>query len=120
MLWHDTESEAAKAMFAIPEDEQTQLEQFLLRSQHLSHGRQISLAHPGQGPEKAHSPHQSPDPHRLGTVRRPDSGRVCAGPFKSAIPGAEVTILPRCAHLPMYEDTEGFVKAVTGFLTSQP
>jgi pimeloyl-ACP methyl ester carboxylesterase len=27
-----------------------------------------------------------------------------------------VTIMPRCGHMPMYEDPEGFVRAVTSFV----
>ena len=35
-LWHDPQSDVAKAMMAVPQDEKAQLEVFLIRSQHLA------------------------------------------------------------------------------------
>lgn len=118
MLWHDTESEMAKAMFAVPEDEQEQLEQFLLRSQHLATAGKFLWPIPDKGLKK-----------RIHRIKAPTlivwgqsdglAPAVYAQEFQKRIPGAEVTILQRCAHMPMYEDTDGFVRAVTAFLTRQ-
>jgi pimeloyl-ACP methyl ester carboxylesterase len=43
---------------------------------------------------------------------------VYAQEFQKRIPGSQVYILQGCAHLPMYEDPEGFVQTVSRFLSS--
>jgi len=118
MLWHDTESEAAQAMFAIPEDEQAQLEAFLLRSQHLATAGKFLWPIPDKGLKKRIHRIKAPT-HIVWGQSDGLAPVVYAKAFQDSIPGAEVTILQRCAHLPMYEDMDGFVKAVTGFLTRQ-
>ena len=40
---------------------------------------------------------------------------VYAQAFQERIPGSRMTIMPRCGHMPMYED-QGFVRTVTSFV----
>lgn len=117
MLWHDTESEMAKAMFAVPQDEQEQLEAFLLRSQHLATAGKFLWPIPDKGLKKRIHRIKAPA-HIVWGQSDGLTPAVYAQAFQKRIPGAEVTILPRCAHLPMYEDMDGFVSTVTDFLTS--
>jgi pimeloyl-ACP methyl ester carboxylesterase len=41
---------------------------------------------------------------------------VYAQEFQKRIAGSRVTIMPRCGHMPMYEDPAGFVSTVATFL----
>jgi pimeloyl-ACP methyl ester carboxylesterase len=107
----------AKAMFAVPEDEQEQLEAFLLRSQHLATAGKFLWPIPDKGLKKRIHRIKAPT-HIVWGQSDGLVSAVYAQEFQKRSPGAEVTILPRCAHLPMYEDIQGFVSAVTGFLTS--
>jgi pimeloyl-ACP methyl ester carboxylesterase len=43
---------------------------------------------------------------------------VYAQELHQRIPGSQVFIMPRCGHMPMYEDPEGFVRTVSAFLQS--
>ncbi len=114
-LWHDPESAVAKAMMAIPEDEQAQLEAYLLRSQHLATAGKFLWPIPDKGLKKRI--------HRLKAPTRIVWGQadglvpvVYAQEFQKRIPGSQVSIMPRCGHMPMYEDPEGFVTTVSTFL----
>jgi len=116
-LWHNPESDAAKAMFAIPEDEQEQLEAFLLRSQHLATAGKFLWPIPDKGLKKRM--------HRIAAPTHIIWGQsdgltpvIYAQEFQKRIPDSQVSILQGCAHLPMYEDSEGFVQIVSGFLSS--
>lgn len=46
----------------------------------------------------------------------PQLGRALA----DAIPGAQLVMLPRAAHVPMVDDPEGFQRALSGFLAGLP
>ena len=116
-LWHNPESDAAKAMFAIPEDEQEQLEAFLLRSQHLATAGKFLWPIPDKGLKKRM--------HRIAAPTHIIWGQsdgltpvIYAQEFQKRIPDSQVSILQGCAHLPMYEDPEGFVQIVSGFLSN--
>jgi pimeloyl-ACP methyl ester carboxylesterase len=114
-LWHDPNSEVAKAMMAIPEDEQAQLQAFLLRAQHLSTAGKFLWPIPDRGLKK-----------RIHRIKAPtlllwgqSDGLVppiYAQEFQRYLPGAKVAIMQRCGHMPMYEDPDGFVEQVAGFL----
>ncbi len=114
-LWHDPNSEVAKAMMAIPQDEQAQLEAFLLRSQHLATAGKFLWPIPDKGLKK-----------RIHRIKAPtlilwgqSDGLVpvvYAEEFHKRIPGSQVVVMPRCGHMPMYEDPEGFVSTVADFL----
>ena len=116
-LWHDPESDVAKAMMAIPEDEQAQLQAFLLRQQHLATAGKFLWPIPDKGLKK-----------RIHRVKAPtlilwgqSDGLVpvvYAEAFQKQIPGSQVSILPQCGHMPMYEDPAGFVSTVSAFLHS--
>jgi pimeloyl-ACP methyl ester carboxylesterase len=114
-LWHDPTSEIAKAMMAIPEDEQAQLEAFLLRSQHLATAGKFLWPIPDRGLKKRIHRVQAPTLILWGQ----SDGlvpAVYAQEFQKRIPGSQVSIMQHCAHMPMYEDPAGFVRTVTTFL----
>ena len=114
-LWHDPNSDVARAMMAIPQDEQAQLEAFLLRAQHLATAGKFLWPIPDKGLKK-----------RIHRIKAPtlilwgqSDGLVpvaYAQAFQQRIPGAQTTIMPRCGHMSMYEDPAGFVQAVADFL----
>ena len=114
-LWHDPNSDVAKAMLAVPEDEQAQLEAYLIRSQHLATAGKFLWPIPDKGLKKRIHRIQAPtlilwgQSDGLAPV-------VYAHEFHQRIAGSQVSIMPRCGHLPMYEDQAGFVSAVSGFL----
>jgi pimeloyl-ACP methyl ester carboxylesterase len=114
-LWHDPHSEVARAMMAIPQDEKAQLAVLLLRTQHLATAGKFLWPIPDRGLKK-----------RIHRIAAPtlilwgqSDGLVSslyAREFQQRIPGSHVTIMPRCGHMPMYEDTPGFVNQVVTFL----
>jgi pimeloyl-ACP methyl ester carboxylesterase len=114
-LWHDPSSDVAKAMMAVPQDEQAQLEAFLLRSQHLATAGKFLWPIPDRGLKK-----------RIHRIKAPtlllwgqSDGLVppiYAQEFHRHIPGAHIAMMQRCGHMPMYEDPAGFVKTVAAFL----
>jgi pimeloyl-ACP methyl ester carboxylesterase len=116
-LWHDPQSDVAKAMMAVPQDEKAQLEALLIRSQHLATAGKFLWPIPDKGLKK-----------RLHRIKAPtlllwgqSDGLVppiYAQEFQQRIAGARVEIMPRCGHMPMYEDPAGFVHTVTTFLHS--
>jgi len=114
-LWHDPNSEVAKTMMAVPQDEQAQLAAYLVRMQHLSTAGKFLWPIPDKGLKKRI--------HRIKAQTLIVWGQsdglapvVYAEEFHKRIPGSQVTILQRCAHMPMYEDPTGFVSAVSTFL----
>lgn len=114
-LWHDPNSEVAKTMMAIPQDEKAQLEAFLIRSQHLATAGKFLWPIPDRGLKKRI--HRITAPTLL--LWGQSDGLVpplYAQAFQKHIPGAQITIMPRCGHMPMYEDPMGFVSTVTTFL----
>jgi pimeloyl-ACP methyl ester carboxylesterase len=116
-LWHDPQSDVAKAMMAVPQDEKAQLEALLIRSQHLATAGKFLWPIPDKGLKK-----------RLHRIKAPtlllwgqSDGLVppiYAQEFQRHIVGARVTIMPRCGHMPMYEDAAGFVHTAVTFLKS--
>ncbi len=116
-LWHDPESDVAKAAMAIPEDEQAQLEAFLLRSQHLSTAGKFLWPIPDKGLKKRIHRIKAPT-HILWGQSDGLAPVAYAQEFQQSIPGSQVTIMPQCGHMPMYEDPAGFVSTVTSFLQS--
>lgn len=114
-LWHDPQSEVARAMMAVPDDEQEQLQAFLVRMQHLATAGKFLWPIPDKGLKK-----------RIHRVKAPtlvlwgqSDGLVpveYANAFQNAINGSQVSIMPRCGHMPMYENPAGFVEEITGFL----
>ncbi len=114
-LWHDPQSDVARVMMAVPQDEKAQLEAYLIRMQHLSAAGKFLWPIPDKGLKKRIHRIQAPtlilwgQSDGLAPV-------VYAQAFQERIPGSRVTIMPRCGHMPMYEDPAGFVRAVTRFL----
>jgi pimeloyl-ACP methyl ester carboxylesterase len=114
-LWHDPESEVAKTMMAVPEDEHAQLEAYLQRQQHLATAGKFLWPIPDKGLKKRIHRIQAPtlilwgQSDGLAPV-------LYAQEFHQRIPGSQVSIMPRCGHMPMYEDPEGFVRTVAAFL----
>ena len=114
-LWHDPNSEVAKAMMAVPEDEQAQLEVFLLRAQHLATAGKFLWPIPDKGLKK-----------RIHRIKAPTlivwgqsdglAPAVYAQAFQQHIAGSQVSIMQGCGHMPMYEDPDGFVSVVANFL----
>lgn len=114
-LWHDPNSEMAKAMMAMPEDAQAQLEAFLLRAQHLATAGKFLWPIPDKGLKK-----------RIHRIKAPtlilwgqSDGLVpstYAQVFQQSIAGAQVTLMPHCGHMPMYEAPQAFVEAIVNFL----
>jgi pimeloyl-ACP methyl ester carboxylesterase len=114
-LWHDPHAEVARAMMALPQDEQAQLEAFLIRSQHLAAAGKFLWPIPDKGLKK-----------RIHRIKAPtlvlwgqSDGLVppiYAQEFQRRITGAQVAMMQRCGHMPMYEDPAGFVKIVATFL----
>jgi pimeloyl-ACP methyl ester carboxylesterase len=100
-LWHDPNSEVAKAMMAVPQDEKAQLEAYLVRSQHLATAGKFLWPIPDKGLKQ-----------RIHRIKAPtlllwgqSDGLVppiYAQEFQQYIPGSRVTIMPRCGHMPMY------------------
>ena len=114
-LWHDPNSEVARAMMAVPQDEKAQLEAYLIRMQHLSTAGKFLWPIPDKGLKKRLHRIQAPTLVLWG--QSDGLAPVCyAQEFQKRISGSRVTIMPRCGHMPMYEDPVGFVHAVTGFL----
>jgi pimeloyl-ACP methyl ester carboxylesterase len=115
VLWHDPNSDVAKAMMAVPQDEKAQLAAFLLRTQHLATAGKFLWPIPDKGLKK-----------RIHRIKAPtlilwgqSDGLVApiyAQEFQKRIPGSKATIMPRCGHMPMYEDPTGFVNTVATFL----
>jgi pimeloyl-ACP methyl ester carboxylesterase len=114
-LWHDPESEVAKAMMAVPEDEHAQLEAYLQQQQHLATAGKFLWPIPDKGLKKRIHRIQAPtlilwgQSDGLAPV-------LYAQEFHQRIPGSQVSIMQRCGHMPMYEDPEGFVSIVSAFL----
>jgi pimeloyl-ACP methyl ester carboxylesterase len=116
-LWHDPNSAMAKAMMTLPEDEQAQLEVFLLRAQHLATAGKFLWPIPDKGLKK-----------RIHRIKAPtlilwgqSDGLVpsaYAQAFQQSIAGAQVTLMPRCGHMPMYEAPQAFVEAIASFLNT--
>lgn len=116
-LWHDPGSEVAKTMMAVPQDEKAQLEAFLLRSQHLATAGKFLWPIPDKGLKK-----------RIHRIKAPtlilwgqSDGLVppvYAQELQRHIAGAQVAMMQRCGHMPMYEDPAGFVNTVSTFLRS--
>ncbi|MGQ4807151.1 2-hydroxy-6-oxo-2,4-heptadienoate hydrolase [Candidatus Entotheonellaceae bacterium PAL068K] len=114
-LWHDPNSDPAKAMLAVPEDEQAQLEAYLIRSQHLATAGKFLWPLPDKGLKKRIHRIQAPTLILWG--QSDGLAPVAyAHEFQKRIAGSQVSIMPRCGHLPMYEDQDGFVRLVSGFL----
>ena len=114
-LWHDPQSDVAKMMMAIPEDEKAQLEAYLLRAQHLATAGKFLWPIPDKGLKKRIHRIQAPTLLVWGQ----SDGLVpplYAQAFHQHIPGSQVSIMQKCGHMPMYEDPAGFVKTVTQFL----
>jgi pimeloyl-ACP methyl ester carboxylesterase len=102
-------------MMTLPEDEQAQLEAYLLRQQHLASAGKFLWPIPDKGLKKRihriHAPTLVLWGQSDGLVPV-----VYAQALHQRIPASQVTIMPRCGHMPMYEDPKGFVSAVTAFL----
>lgn len=114
-LWHDPQSAMAQAMMAVPQDEKAQLEAYLTRMQHLSSAGKFLWPIPDKGLKKRI--HRIQAPTLIVWGQSDGLAPVAyAHEFHRLIPGSQVTILPRCGHMPMYEDTNGFVQAVSTFL----
>ena len=114
-LWHDPNSAVARAMMAVPQDEKAQLEAYLIRMQHLATAGKFLWPIPDKGLKKRI--HRIIAPTCI--IWGPSDGVtpvVYAREFQQRIPGSQVTIMPQCGHMPMYEDPAGFVSAVVGFL----
>jgi pimeloyl-ACP methyl ester carboxylesterase len=115
VLWHDPNSEVARAMMALPQDEKAQLAAYLIRSQHLATAGKFLWPIPDKGLKKRIHRIQAPtlilwgQSDGLAPV-------VYAQEFQKRIPGSQVSIMQRCGHMPMYEDPVGFVSAVATFL----
>jgi pimeloyl-ACP methyl ester carboxylesterase len=114
-LWHDPQSDVARAMMAVPQDEKAQLEAYLVRMQHLATAGKFLWPIPDKGLKKRL--HRIQAPTRILWGQSDGLAPVIyAQAFQERIPDSRVTIMPRCGHMPMYEDPEGFVRAVAGFL----
>lgn len=116
-LWHDPQSDVARALMAVPQDENAQREAYLIRMQHLATAGKFLWPIPDKGLKKRIHRIQAPTLVLWGQ----SDGLVpvvYARTFQERIPGAQVSIMPQCGHMPMYEDPEGFVRAVTTFLKS--
>jgi pimeloyl-ACP methyl ester carboxylesterase len=114
-LWHDPNSEVAKTMMAIPQDEQAQLEAYLLRSQHLATAGKFLWPIPDKGLKKRI--------HRIKAQTLILWGQAdglvpvaYAHAFQQHIAGTRTLIMPHCGHMPMYEDPVAFVQAISNFL----
>jgi pimeloyl-ACP methyl ester carboxylesterase len=114
-LWHDPNAAVARAMMATPQDEKAQLEAYLIRMQHLATAGKFLWPIPDKGLKKRIHRIQAPT---LVIWGQSDglAPVVYAQAFQQCIPGSRVTIMPRCGHMPMYEDPAGFVSAVASFL----
>ncbi len=116
-LWYNPQTDVAQAMMALPQDGNAQLEAYLLRMQHLATAGKFLWPIPDKGLKKRiHRIHAS----TLVLWGQADglAPVLYAHAFQQRIPDARVTIMPRCGHMPMYEDPEGFVSAVAEFLHS--
>jgi pimeloyl-ACP methyl ester carboxylesterase len=116
-LWHDPQSDVARAMMAVPQDEKAQLEALLLRSQHLATAGKFLWPIPDKGLKKRLHRIQAPTLILWGQ----SDGLVppiYAQEFQRRIAGAQVAVMQRCGHMPMYEDTANFVQTVATFLLS--
>jgi pimeloyl-ACP methyl ester carboxylesterase len=116
-LWHDPQSDVARTMMAVPQDEKAQLEALLLRSQHLATAGKFLWPIPDKGLKKRLHRIQAPTLMLWGQ----SDGLVppiYAQEFQRRIAGAQVVVMQRCGHMPMYEGTADFVKTVATFLHS--
>jgi pimeloyl-ACP methyl ester carboxylesterase len=114
-LWHDPNTEVARAMMAVPQDEKAQLQAYLVRMQHLSSAGKFLWPIPDKGLKK-----------RIHRITAPTlilwgqsdglAPVVYAREFQQRIPGSQVSVMPQCGHMPMYEDQAGFVERVLTFL----
>src|SRR5262249_106088 len=114
-FWHAPQSDVAKAMMAVPQDEKAQLEAYLIRMQHLSTAGKFLWPIPDKGLKKRIHRIQAPTCIIWGQ----SDGLtpvVYAQEFQQCIPESQVTIMPQCGHMPMYEEPAGFVSTIVGFL----
>lgn len=114
-LWHDPTSDIARAMGAVPQDETAQLEAYLVRMQHLAAAGKFLWPIPDKGLKKRL--------HRIQASTLILWGQsdglvpvVYAQEFHQRIAGSRVIIMPRCGHMPMYEEPVGFVSTIADFL----
>ena len=114
-LFHNPESDMAKAMFTMPQDEQAQLDAFLLRSQHLATAGKFLWPIPDKGLKKRIHRISAPT-HIIWGQSDGLAPVTYAQEFQQRIPGSQVSIMQGCAHMPMYEDADRFVKTVSDFL----
>src|SRR6266496_444078 len=114
-LWHDPNSEVARAMMAVPQDEKTQLEAYLIRMQHLSTAGKFMWPIPDKGLKKRIHRIQQPTLIVWGASDKlipPVYGEA----FLKMISGSRLVTLNNSGHLPMLEEQNAFVQAVTNFL----
>lgn len=114
-LWHNPNSAVARALMAVPQDEQAQLEAYLIRMQHLATAGKFLWPIPDRGLKKRIHRIIAPT-HIIWGSSDGLTPVVYAREFQQRIAGSQVTIMPQCGHMPMYEDPAGFVRAVVGFL----
>jgi pimeloyl-ACP methyl ester carboxylesterase len=102
-------------MMTLPQDEHAQLEAYLLRQQHLASAGKFLWPIPDKGLKKRIHRIQAPTLILWGQ----SDGLVpvvYAQAWQQRIPTSQVSLMPRCGHMPMYEDPKGFVSMVTAFL----
>ena len=115
-LWHDPNSDVARAMMAVPQDEKAQLEAYLIRMQHLSTAGKFLWPIPDKGLKKRLHRIQAPTLVLWG--QSDGLAPVCyAQEFQKRIAGARVEVVEQAAHVPQLEQPEAVAALVRDFLT---
>lgn len=115
ILWNDPDCETAKAMYAVAETSQAQLEDYLRRMQHLATAGKFLWPIPDKGLKKRIHRIKAPTHIVWGQSDRlmpPSYGLA----FQRHIANSTLSVLDYCGHMPMYEDLNGFNRTVSAFL----
>lgn len=115
LVWHDPESELAKAHNARPNDPQERMEATLSNTKTLAAAGKFIWPIPDRGLTKR--AHRITMPTLL--LWGESDGMVppvYGTAFQKLLPNAELTILEKCGHLPQVERTEEFLVAAKNFL----
>jgi pimeloyl-ACP methyl ester carboxylesterase len=115
IIWHDPNSELARALLPDPNDKEAMGRAFIERAQSLSAATKFLWPIPDRGLAKRIHRIQAPTLLVWGEsdgLIPPVYGRE----FLRRIKGSQLVVLPQCSHMLMLEQREQFVRTVADFL----
>ena len=114
-IWHDPESEGAKAAYPTTETKEEQAELIFQRMQSYATASKFLWPIPDRGLKRRIHRIQSPTLIIWGESDKLIPASY-AEEFRTRIRDSRVAILPECAHMPMFERRDEFVALITEFL----